>query len=321
MKKEYTLAIETSCDDTSMAIFKKDELLSLVTSTSLSEHTKYGGIVPEVASRSHCENIDKVFDQALKEANILPSQIVDIAYTSEPGLIGSLHIGKIFAKTLGSILNIPVFPINHIYAHLFSCYITQKATNVFPKLGLVVSGGTTCIYLLKNWDDISIINETTDDACGECLDKIGRALKLPYPGGISIDKIYVNDYEKIKLPNHQKPELNFSFSGIKSHIFNTIKRNGNLTKEGVKVVASSALDWIVNDIELKLNFYLEKYNCKELIIGGGVSCNKRLREKLASSLSKNTTILWPLAKYTGDNAAMIGIYHYFLKNMKKNYNF
>jgi N6-L-threonylcarbamoyladenine synthase len=243
MQKKYILAIETSCDDTSIAISCNHSILSNITISSTKQHKKYGGIVPELAARSHEANLNHCLQLALKKARININQITHVAYTSFPGLPGSLHLGKIFAKSMASLLDIPLVPVNHMYGHIFS-FILENAQDIqYPFLSLIVSGGHTAIFLIKNINEIQILTETTDDAVGETLDKVGRILKLPYPGGIAIDKIYSAKKNTTPMIRHFEPNKPFSFSGIKTHILNLVNKYKMQNKKLDKVdIASSLLN-------------------------------------------------------------------------------
>lgn len=316
-KNLIILAIETSCDDTSIAINKNGNLLCNVTETSLKQHQEYGGIVPEIASRSHCELIDKVFKQALKLANINIKDITHIAYTSQPGLINSLHIAKVYAKQLASMLKIPLIPLDHMIGHVFSYYVDHNDLSAsFPFLSLVVSGGHTFIAKFYDYDKYEILNSTIDDAVGEALDKIGRALNLKYPGGISIDDIYDESKATIKIINHSSSSINFSFSGVKTATLNIINQ-ANMKSDKIDTIsiASSFLKWCIDDLLKKTQYYLSiNKDIKTIVLSGGVSANRLLREKILQL--KNYEILLPNLKYTGDNAAMMAIYAYLLIKMK-----
>lgn len=293
------LGIETSCDDTSIAIIKNNKLLSNIIVNSIKQNKKYGGIVPELAARNHCKYIDKVCKLALTKAKLKITDITHIAYSSTPGLIGCLHIGKVFANQLGELLKIKPIKINHVVAHVFSYFIDHKWNNsIFPLLGLVVSGGNTFIALFKDINHWQILNETLDDSFGETLDKVGRKLSLKFPGGVSIDKIY--DAKKVFfLINHQAPYKPFSFSGVKTKVLNLINSAKKIDKVSI---ASSLLYWIVEDVKIKLSFYLNKYKkVKCVLVGGGCSANSLLQKEL----SFKKTILFPKKEYTNDNAAMI----------------
>jgi N6-L-threonylcarbamoyladenine synthase len=222
MKDRILLSIETSCDDTSIAVFKNNKLLVLKSATSLKEYQKYGGIIPEIAARSHEKNINLVLNSCLEHSKIDIESITDIAYTALPGLPGSLHVGKIYAKTLSYLLNANLIPVDHMMGHAFSFSIDKANEIKYPFMSLVISGGNTILYLFKNSNKHVILNQTTDDALGECLDKIGRALNLPYPGGISLDKIYNQKKNNLKCISHLDENKPFSFSGIKSFATNHI---------------------------------------------------------------------------------------------------
>jgi N6-L-threonylcarbamoyladenine synthase len=236
MKNKVILAIETSCDDTSIAIVKNKKLLSNVTLSTTKQHSKYGGIVPEVAARGHESSLYPCMQKALKDAKENVSKLTHIAYTSEPGLPGSLHIGKVFAKTLSAALQIPLVPINHMMGHVFSPFINSKKPIKFPFISLVVSGGHTSIYLFNSVTKFKVLNQTTDDAAGETLDKIGRMLGLKYPGGISIDKIYNPKKTNLFLIKHYQPQASFSFSGLKTHVLNIVNTI-NMKKQKVDRIA------------------------------------------------------------------------------------
>lgn len=295
------LAIETSCDDTGVAIFKNKKLLSNIVMSSSDEHKKYGGIIPEIAARKHEQNLLPCLNNALKQAKMNIKNITHIAYTNEPGLAGSLHVGKVFAKSLAILLNAKLIKVNHLYGHAFSFSLTHKQIK-YPFISLIVSGGETAIYLFKNKSNFNILNKTTDDAIGETLDKIGRKLNLNYPGGKSIDEIYDESKSNLKLINHFKPEQSFSFSGLKTHVLNLINNQKRIDKT---LIASSVLKWIVDEIMIKLNYYSHKYKIKTITCGGGVSCNSLLRKEI---LKKYPNALLTDVKYCNDNAAMIGNY-------------
>jgi N6-L-threonylcarbamoyladenine synthase len=231
------LAIETSCDDTGIAIFKNNKLLSNVVATSMNLHKKYGGIIPEIAARQHEKNLLPCLNKTLKQAKINVKEITHVVYTSEPGLPGSLHVGKVFAKSLASLLNAQLIKVNHLCGHAFSFALTHNEIK-YPFISLIVSGGETAIYLFKNKTTFKVLNKTADDAVGEVLDKIGRQLKLPYPGGKSIDKIYDEKKSHLHLINHFNPSQPFSFSGLKTHVLNII--NNKKIKDKT-IIASSSL--------------------------------------------------------------------------------
>jgi N6-L-threonylcarbamoyladenine synthase len=241
MKDKYILAIETSCDDTCVAISRNNQILSNIVSSSQNQHKKYGGIVPEIAARSHETNLSISYERAIKQAKIKQNQITHIGYTALPGLPGSLHMGKIFAKSIGNLLNVPILPINHMYGHIYSFAINDDAKISYPFISLVISGGHTSIYLVKSIKDIQVLNETADDAVGETLDKVGRILGFAYPGGVNIDKTFNLKKANLKLIRHFKPEEKFSFSGIKTHILNLVNQNKMLKHKIDKVAIASSL--------------------------------------------------------------------------------
>jgi N6-L-threonylcarbamoyladenine synthase len=241
MKDCYILAIETSCDDTAIAIAHNEQILSSVVLSSQVKHKRYGGIVPEIAARNHETNLAICYKQAIKLAKIKVTNLTHISYTVSPGLPGSLHMGKIFAKSLAKLLKIPLIPIDHIYGHVYSFAINNIKQISYPFMSLIVSGGHTSIYLVKSVNDIRTLNQKNDDAIGEILDKVGRTLGFSYPGGVNIDKSFNPNKTNLKLIHHFKPEAKFSFSGIKTHIFNLIN-NIKMKKQRVdKILISSSL--------------------------------------------------------------------------------
>jgi N6-L-threonylcarbamoyladenine synthase len=240
-QKKYILAIETSCDDTSIAISCNNHILSNVTLTTLKSHKQYGGIVPEIAARGHEADLSVCYKQALKQAKIREADIVHVAYTATPGLPGSLHVGKVFAKSIASLLNVQLIPVDHMMGHIYSFTINDEGIVKYPFLALVISGGHTAIYLIKSIHEYQVLNQTADDAMGETLDKVGRILNLDYPGGVSIDKIYDDKKTTLKMINHFKPDQSFSFSGIKTHIFNYVNQSKMKNKKVDKVLVASSL--------------------------------------------------------------------------------
>ncbi|MDE7433648.1 MAG: tRNA (adenosine(37)-N6)-threonylcarbamoyltransferase complex transferase subunit TsaD [Mycoplasmoidaceae bacterium] len=242
MKNTCILAIETSCDDTSLALTKNNKLIKECTLTSLKEHRKFGGIVPEIAARAHEDSIAKCLFKIMQDTNSSYDEITHIAYTANPGLPGSLHIGKVFAKSLASLLKAKLIPVNHMYGHIFSFGINQDKIK-YPFLSLIASGGHSTIYLVKSPTNIKVLNETHDDAVGETLDKIGRAAGFEYPGGISIDKAFNVNKTSLKMINHFPVDQDFSFSGLKTHVLNYLNSQKMKNKKVDKVlVGSSALE-------------------------------------------------------------------------------
>lgn len=243
MKSICLLAIETSCDDTSIALVKNNKLIKESTKTSLNQHIKFGGIVPEIASRSHEESISKCLIDVFKDTGLDYKDITHLAYTAKPGLPGSLHVGKTFARSIAYLTKSRLIPVDHMFGHIFSFSIGKNQKIKYPFLSLVVSGGHTSIYLVRAINKIRILNKTSDDAVGETLDKIGRAINLPYPGGISIDKCFNESKCNLKIINHLPLKQQFSFSGLKTHVLNyvnTIKmKNQRIDKI---MIASSSLE-------------------------------------------------------------------------------
>jgi len=318
---EFILGIETSCDDTSAAVLDfHDRLVSNVIFSQTKEHEVFGGVVPEVASRCHLEAINSVVKLALEEAKITFSDLSAIAVTNRPGLIGALLVGLTSAKAMAYSLDIPLIPINHLRAHLVAIFI--KSPNhvtppnmvqpEFPYLGLLVSGGHTAIYLVRGFDEFELISQTRDDAAGEALDKGGKLLGLPYPGGVYLDqKSQIGNPEAVPFPRPmpQKSILDFSFSGIKTSLSDTIKANSNQIQESPKFfddVAASYLESVLNHLLEKTINVIEKFQINDLVVAGGVAACSRLREKLRILSQKNKTRVWiPDPTLCTDNGAMI----------------
>ena len=291
------LAIETSCDDTSIAILKNNKIIFNKTITCYDTYKKYQGIIPELAARSHADNLNCLLNDVLNTAKINIKEIDYIAYTNKPGLIGCLNVGKIFAKTLSYLFNKPLIPIDHMIAHAFSFCINKNNILQYPFLALDVSGGHTIIYLFKSKNEYIIVNQTTDDAIGEALDKIGNELGLPYPGGISLDKIFNKLKTNLPFIKHNHPTNDFSFSGVKTYAKNLINKN-----EDKIAIGSSFLKWCVDELINKIKWYEKCYDVKFVSIGGGVAANTYLRSQINKLKSK---VYLVDKKYCGDNAAMI----------------
>ncbi|WEK83131.1 MAG: tRNA (adenosine(37)-N6)-threonylcarbamoyltransferase complex transferase subunit TsaD [Mycoplasma sp.] len=297
------LAIETSCDDTSIAILKNGKVVANQTYTKFEDHKKYGGIIPELASRNHANHLALVLEDAFHQAKLSWKEITHIAYTANPGLLGSLLTGKVFAQTLAYLYKKPLIKINHMIAHAFSFSIEQHQEVDYPFLCLDASGGHTIIYLFRGLNKYRIVNQSHDDAVGECLDKIGRILNLPYPGGISLDQQYNETKTNFPLIKHAKANKNFSFSGLKTHITNKVHQLKQKHQPIDPVlIGSSVLKWCIDDLIIKLQYYIAKFNPKFVAIGGGVAANSLLRQSI-----KQIKIPVKIAekKYCGDNAAMI----------------
>ncbi|MGL4948572.1 MAG: tRNA (adenosine(37)-N6)-threonylcarbamoyltransferase complex transferase subunit TsaD [Mycoplasma sp.] len=307
MSKKNILAIETSCDDTAVSLLVDGQIYSNIIISSAEIQNTFGGVVPEVAARNHENNIISAFKQAVEGFNVCDIDL--IAYTSEPGLRVCLNVGEAFATSLSTQLNIPLMKINHIHSHLFAFFEGQDTEIKFPLLGLVASGGHTSIFLIKSAIDIEVLNETSDDAVGECFDKIARSLKLGYPGGPIIDKLYAAEKANIKfVKSKQVPENAFSFSGLKTAVLNYINqkvmKNEEIDKE---VIASSFQKEIIDMIIQKVEYYVQNTGIKRLAVGGGVSCNALLKQEL-NKLELEELYYPKSNKMSSDNAAMIAIY-------------
>jgi len=312
------LAIESSCDDTSAAVCRDGVMLSnLIAGQKV--HAQYGGVVPELASRAHMQNIVPVVDTALKNANCTLAEIDAVAFTQAPGLIGSLLVGAQFAKSLSLALNKPLIAVHHMQAHVLANLIDEPRPE-FPFLCLTVSGGHTQIVLCESPDNLKVIGETTDDAAGEAFDKSAKLLGLPYPGGPLIDKYAQNgDPKRFGFPEPQIPGLNFSFSGLKTAILyflqNETAKNPNFVAENMADICASIQHRIVTILLNKVKRASDETGIKNICIAGGVSANSGLRNgliELGKRKQWNTFI--PSFQYCTDNAGMIAItaYHKFL---------
>ena len=316
MEKKYILAIESSCDETSAAVVVNGrEVLSNVIASQIDTHKKYGGVVPEVASRMHIEAISGVVEEALKEANVTLDKIDAIGVTYGPGLVGALLVGLQFAKGLSFATKKPLIGVNHIEGHICANYIQHKELKP-PFVSLVVSGGHTFIVHVKNYGDYEVIGQTRDDAAGEAYDKVARALGLGYPGGPKIDKLAKEGNPKaIVFPkaNFHEETLDFSFSGVKSAVLNYLNKCKMQEIEVNKADVAASFQHAVIDV-LKENVLLtcKKRNVKTIAIAGGVASNSSLRETLIKEASKRgIEVLFPAPILCTDNAAMIGSAAYF----------
>lgn len=313
MKDIYILGIETSCDETSAAIIKNGrEVLSNIVNTQLETHKRFGGVVPEIASRMHVENIAYVVEKALIEANIKKEDLSAVAITKGPGLVGALLVGISFAKAFAYSLNIPIIPVNHLSGHIAANY------SVFPELeppflSLVISGGHTHLVDVKSYVDMEIIGKTKDDAIGEAFDKIARVLGLGYPGGPIIDKLAYEGNNNIKIPYPEVEGLDFSFSGIKTAIINLHHKDPEIN---VKDVATSFQNAVINILYDKTLKALEKTRYRKLVIAGGVSANSHIRDHFKKLEDTGINVYFPPLNLCTDNAAMIAIQGYF--NFKNN---
>ena len=314
MENIYILSIETSCDDTSVAILKNDKVLSNIVS-SQRIHEIYGGVVPELASREHDRLIVPVISKAIEESNVSLNEIDAIAYTRGPGLLGSLLVGTSFAKSLAYCLNIPLLEVNHMHAHILSIFINDNPKKPdFPFIALTVSGGHTQLVLVNGPLEFIQIGTTLDDAAGEAFDKSGKLMNLDYPAGPKIDKLSKDgDPNKFKFSKPSVKDLNFSFSGLKTNFKNfIIKQPLGFVEDNLSDLCSSIQSTIVNILIDKIKMARDKHGINEFVICGGVSANSFLRKKL-NELEKNDNIntYVPKVSYSTDNAAMIGINGYF----------
>ena len=326
MKKPvYILAIESSCDDTSASVICNAKVLSNVVANQ-EVHSKYGGVVPELASRAHQQNIVPVVQQALEQANVKKENLAAIAFTKGPGLMGSLLVGTSFAKSLALGLQIPLIDVNHMQAHILAHFIEEEGAKIppFPFICLTISGGHTQIVKITNHFEMEILGETIDDAVGEAFDKSAKILGLPYPGGPLIDK-----YAKLGNPKafpFTKPkvgDLDFSFSGLKTGILYFIQKqqriNPNFVEENRNDICASIQYTIVEILMDKLKNAVKKTGIKHIAIAGGVSANSEIRNRLQLAEKHfGWTTYIPKFQYTTDNAAMIAITGY-LKYLNNKY--
>ncbi len=313
MKDLYILAIESSCDETSCSIIKNgyDEI-STVVLTQMDIHALYGGVVPEIASRNHIENITIVIEETLNKCGMTMNEIDAIAVTYGPGLIGSLLIGVNAAKTLAYIYNKPLIPVHHIAGHIYANNLVKPLE--FPLIALVVSGGHTDLIYMKEDYSFEHIGGTLDDAVGEAYDKVARVLDVPYPGGPHVDKMAHEGENTYNLPMPLNDDsYNFSFSGLKSAVINLVhneEQRGNTIRKND--LACSFQSNVVDILTKKTMKALKEYKVNNLIVAGGVSANKGLREKLTELCRKNNiNLTFPEMKYCTDNAAMIGAAGYY----------
>lgn len=308
------LGIESSCDDTGAAIIQNGKILSNVIANQ-KIHQKYGGVVPELASRAHQQNIVPVVSEAIQQAGISRDQIAAIAFTRGPGLLGSLLVGNSFSKSLSMALNIPLIEINHMHAHILAHFIedanAQKPT--FPFLCLTVSGGHTQIVKVSHYFEMEVLGETIDDAAGEAFDKSGKILGLNYPAGPIIDQLaQTGDPEKFKFSKPKVDELNFSFSGLKTSILyfvqNQTQKNEHFVQENLNDLCASIQKTIVDILLDKLMKAAKKTGIRQLAIAGGVSANSEIRKRLKDLENQGDwQIFIPKFEYTTDNAAMIAM--------------
>ena len=314
------LGIESSCDDTSAAVLRDTTLLSSVIA-SQAVHEKYGGVIPELASRAHQQNIVPVVDTALKEAGIMPDKIDAIAFTRGPGLLGSLLVGTSFAKGLAIAHNIPMVEVNHLHGHILSHFVDMPDRTLphpdFPFLCLLVSGGHTQIVKVDSPFEMHIVGTTIDDAAGEALDKCAKVMGLPYPGGPVIDRLAKEgDPKAFRFAKPHVDGFDYSFSGLKTSFLYTLRdavaENPDFIGQNERDLCASLLHTVVDILADKLIRAAKEYGIKDIAIGGGVSANSVLRSRIAAEGEKRgwRTFI-PELKFTTDNAAMIAVAGYF----------
>jgi len=306
------LGIETSCDETSVAVVKDGKtVLSNVVLSQIDIHKEYGGVVPEIASREHVKGVTLVFDQAMKKAGIQYEEVDLVAVTEGPGLIGSLLIGVSAAKVIAMNYNIPLIGVHHIAGHIYANNLEREIE--FPCLALVVSGGHTELILMKEHFDFVKLGETMDDAVGEAYDKIARVLNLPYPGGPQVDKLSAIGHETYHFPRPMidSDDFNFSFSGLKSHVIN-LHHNMVQREETINNADfSRSFQEAVTDVLVhKTAKAAQKYEVKQIIVAGGVAANRGLRAKMVERITF-VPVYFPSMQYCTDNAAMIAAAGYF----------
>lgn len=313
MKDIYCLAIESSCDETSMSIIKNgNEEIKTIVNTQIDIHKKFGGVVPEIASRSHIENITIVLEELFTDIDLTIEDIDIIGVTYGPGLIGSLMIGLMAAKTIALVTGKPLIPVHHIAGHIYANNLEKKLE--FPLISLVVSGGHTDIVYMKEDYSFERIGSTLDDAVGESYDKVAKVLSLPYPGGPVIDELAKKGTDTYNLPLPLNDDTyNFSFSGIKSAVINLIH---NETQRGNEIrvndMCTSFQNRVVTILTKKTLKAMKEYDVKNLVLAGGVAANSYLREELTKECKKlGYNFSYPRMKYCTDNAAMIGAAAYF----------
>lgn len=319
MKDIHILAIESSCDETSVSIVKngKEDIATTINS-QIDIHKKYGGVVPEIASRMHLENLTIVIDQTLQKANMKLEDIDVFAATYAPGLLGSLLVGLESAKTLSLIYNKPFIKVNHMMGHIYASRVNNELK--YPLIALIISGGHTDLILMKSENEFQYLGSTLDDAVGECYDKVARILELSYPGGPNLEKLAKEGESEYDMPKILSDEsYNFSFSGIKSYVNNLVhneKQRGKAVNK--KNLAYSFQEAVTNHLVNKTKKALIDYNINKLIVVGGVASNSYIRNKLnVMALKNNVEMYVPDKKYCTDNATMIASAAYALYKDKK----
>ncbi|WP_424989066.1 tRNA (adenosine(37)-N6)-threonylcarbamoyltransferase complex transferase subunit TsaD [Flagellimonas sp.] len=315
--KKYILSIESSCDDTSAAVLCNKKVLSNVVATQ-EIHKQYGGVVPELASRAHQQNIVPVVHQALAKANIDKKQLSAIAFTRGPGLMGSLLVGTSFAKSLALGLDVPLIEVNHMEAHILAHFIDNgdQRTPSFPFLAMTISGGHTQIVKVVDHFNMEVLGETLDDAVGEAFDKSAKLMGLPYPGGPLIDKYaQLGNPHAFEFPKSKVDGLNFSFSGLKTSILYFLQRetqkDADFVSKNINDICASVQYTILEILMDKLQMAVDQTGIRQVAIGGGVAANSGIRQRLKDAEEKlGWSTFIPKFEYCTDNAAMIGIVGY-----------
>lgn len=312
-EKDITiLAIETSCDETAASVVRNGyEVLSNIVNSQIESHKRFGGVVPEVASRHHVENITMVIEEALVEAHMTWEDIDAVAVTEGPGLIGALLVGINAAKALALAHSKPLIPVHHIAGHIYANHIEERLT--FPMLALVISGGHTELVLMKDHMAFEVIGETRDDAVGEAYDKVARTIDLPYPGGPHVDRLAASGEDVLEFPRPIMDDYDFSFSGLKSAVINKLH---NLNQKGISYnkedVAASFQASVIDVLTTQTFKALEDYDIKQLLICGGVAANRGIRARMEMMCDSNDIkLLIPPLNLCTDNAAMIGAAAYY----------
>lgn len=313
------LGIESSCDDTSAAVIRDGLLLSNVTA-SQSVHEEYGGVVPELASRAHQQNIVPVVDAAIRRAGITRHDLSAIAFTRGPGLLGSLLVGTSFAKGLSLGLRVPIVDVNHLHGHVLSHFVRHKPDDEVPEypfLCLLISGGNSQIILVRSYNDMEILGRTIDDAAGEAFDKCAKVMGLPYPGGPHIDRLAAQgDATRFKFARPRIPALDYSFSGLKTSFLYTLRDNVKLDPDFIEKnladLAASLQQTIIDILMDKLDKAVKQTGVRTVAIGGGVSANSGVRDAVAAYCQRRgLTAFIPPRLFTTDNAAMVAIAGYY----------
>ena len=308
MEDVYILGIESSCDETAVSVVKNGRIvLSNVINTQIPIHTLYGGVVPEIASRNHIDNISDVAKKAIEDANINLNEIRAVACTYGPGLVGALLVGLSYGKALSYALNKPLVGVNHIQGHIAANYITYPELKP-PFLCVMMSGGNTQLVNVKDYTDFEVLGRTKDDAIGEAFDKVARVIGLGYPGGPKIDRMALNGEPNIELPKTHIEGLDFSFSGIKTAVINLHHKEPDINKGNL----CASFEKAVTDMLMeKVKLALEKINATKIVLAGGVSANTYIRKEFEKLEEKDIKVYMPDLKLCTDNAAMIASAGYY----------